>query len=337
MRVLQSISPSRYRKYFDRIFHYARKYHIQIILDLHGLPGSQNGEMHSGLTVEYSQFDTDWNKQKAIEAVEEMVKYCINMDNKDKESKSSLSTLYGIQIINEPNHYRDDDTNNHDFLDTYYDEAIRAARQVGLPLYIPLIVFEWTYNFDRWPDNRFDDYDIYGDVIWDTHVYHTNMNMNMNMDMQQQKQQQQQEEDKEANGNDGNNVVVNENLDPSFEDHTKRYWNDLCAIEQFHNRQLPGGVIVGEWSLAGPTWTSQKNQQYAVWMVSQFNKRCHGSLFWTWDADITEWSFQKSKLEFGIDWKGISEAIGKDIEAETEAVVAAAPKPKPNIFVHEIH
>jgi len=59
-----------------------------------------------------------------------------------------------------------------------------------------------------------------------------------------------------------NNVIVTVNVNPSVEDHTgttKQYGNDVCAIAQFHNRQqLPGGVLVGSWSVAGPTWTSPR-------------------------------------------------------------------------------
>ena len=27
-----------------------------------------------------------------------------------------------------------------------------------------------------------------------------------------------------------------------------------------------------------------------------------GCIYWNWDADITEWSFQKSAVKFNIDW-----------------------------------
>ena len=157
MRLLQSIPPATYRKYFDRIFTSARKYGLRVLLDLHGLPGSQNGEMHSGLTVGTPHFDTDWNKYKAVEAVTAMAKYA--------SEGSRLETLYGLQIINEPNHYQYD---IHDFLDRYYDEAIIAARRF-LPAQVPIIVFEWTYNFENWSDDRFS-YDQYGTVMWVRYV-----------------------------------------------------------------------------------------------------------------------------------------------------------------------
>jgi len=248
---------------------------------LHGLPGSQNGEMHSGLTVEHSQFDTEWNKQKAIEAVEIMAKYV-------SAKNSRLQSLYGIQVISEPNHHQPN-TDPHDFLDDYYDQAIMGARNNGIPYEIPIIVFEWTYFFDQWEDDRFS-YAQYGNVIWDTHIYHTNME-----------------------STDEGVVITN----PSLEDHQKRYWYDLCQIESFHKRQS-GGVIVGEWSLAGPTWTLEKNQLFAKWITREFRQKSHGSLFWTWESDIAEWSFQKSETTFEMDWKSIGEyAKAADLVAPT--------------------
>jgi len=255
MKVLETVKPHKYRPYFDRVFTSAKNHGIKILLDLHALPGSQNGEMHSGFAVEKAQFDTEWNKKKAVEAVGEMAKYCRNWLG---------GTLYGIQVINEPNHYGH---NPHEYLDKYYDESIRSARE-HLPFDIPIIVFEWTYYFDKWSNDRFD-YKTYGNVIWDTHVYHTNVNGDVSLESQQ-----------------------------------NQYWNDLGKIESFHKKQS-GGCIVGEWSLAGPSWSKEKNQEFAQWIVWCFMERCHGCFFWNFDADISEWSFKKCNTNFQIDWKAI--------------------------------
>ena len=58
-----------YRPYIDKIFSYARKYGIKVMLDLHGAPGSQNGASHSGCSLDQIYWDTDWNKQNTLEAV----------------------------------------------------------------------------------------------------------------------------------------------------------------------------------------------------------------------------------------------------------------------------
>ena len=50
---------------------------MKVMLELHGAPGSQNGEIHSGCvtgpenngkTEHY--FDTDWNKEIALNSIE---------------------------------------------------------------------------------------------------------------------------------------------------------------------------------------------------------------------------------------------------------------------------
>ena len=45
---LSAIAPGEYRPYFDRIFEYANATGLQVFLELHGAPGTQNSEMHSG-------------------------------------------------------------------------------------------------------------------------------------------------------------------------------------------------------------------------------------------------------------------------------------------------
>ena len=71
-------------------------------MELHGAPGSQNGEMHSGIDLGEHKpglhgkpehyFDTDWNKQIACNAIEAMA----------KRGSEAGDTFYGIGILNEP-------------------------------------------------------------------------------------------------------------------------------------------------------------------------------------------------------------------------------------------
>ena len=68
--------------YIDKVLELSRKYKIKVLLDLHGAPGSQNGEIHSGLDLgSYKNllvpflkpphyFNTDKNKAIAVQAVE---------------------------------------------------------------------------------------------------------------------------------------------------------------------------------------------------------------------------------------------------------------------------
>jgi len=187
---LQTLSPQQYRPYLDRVFQYAAKYGIQVLLDLHGLPGSQNGEMHSGLCPQFAeapQFDTEWNVEVALMAVTAMSEYGLSYG----------ATLFGIQVINEPNHYPSD---VHSFLDSFYTRAIAAARAAGLPLEVPVIVFSWTYDFIKWSVNHYGDYATFGAVLWDTHIYHVSPYK-------------------------------------TIEDAMQGYWPDLTLLQNFHANQ----------------------------------------------------------------------------------------------------
>lgn len=76
------------QKYLDWAFEMAEKYDIKILLDLHGLKGSQNGHMHSGHIRK-----AEWRRYRAenIQAVRELARrYC------------DSPALWGIEIINEP-------------------------------------------------------------------------------------------------------------------------------------------------------------------------------------------------------------------------------------------
>jgi len=62
---LSTIMPSHtsYRPYIDKIFEWAAKYDIYVMLDLHAAPGNQNGDSHGGCHVNTSGYwVTDWNK-----------------------------------------------------------------------------------------------------------------------------------------------------------------------------------------------------------------------------------------------------------------------------------
>ena len=47
-RNLQAVKPNQYEPYIDKIYQYASNHGIQVFMELHGAPGSHNGEIHSG-------------------------------------------------------------------------------------------------------------------------------------------------------------------------------------------------------------------------------------------------------------------------------------------------
>ena len=73
---------------------------MKLFIEMHGAPGSQNGEMHSGC-ITGSQatsikpehyFDTDWNMQLGVRTVEKMAEKC----------NEHLDACFGVGVLNEP-------------------------------------------------------------------------------------------------------------------------------------------------------------------------------------------------------------------------------------------
>jgi len=94
-------SPDDYKVHIDSLFSWAKKYDIKVLLDLHGAPGSQNSEIHSGCVVNSDDggpvkpehyFDTTWNMQLALEAIEVMAARC----------SEAGDVCFGVQVLNEP-------------------------------------------------------------------------------------------------------------------------------------------------------------------------------------------------------------------------------------------
>jgi len=78
-------------KYLDSAFEWAEKHGLKIIICLHGAPGSQNGEMHSGQIRDVGwplkQRNLDWT----LDVIERLAKrYC------------GRPALLGIELLNEP-------------------------------------------------------------------------------------------------------------------------------------------------------------------------------------------------------------------------------------------
>lgn len=75
-------------KYLDWAFRMAEKYDIKILLDFHGLEGSQNAQMHSGKIGQ-----VEWKKHRAGH---------IGVLRKLALTYKDSPALWGIEVINEP-------------------------------------------------------------------------------------------------------------------------------------------------------------------------------------------------------------------------------------------
>jgi glucan 1,3-beta-glucosidase len=78
--------------YVDRAFEWANKYGLQIILDLHGAPGSQNGNDHSGRAG-----PREWGSQMTITRTLAVLEKLANR-------YGSNPALIAIEVLNEPSH-----------------------------------------------------------------------------------------------------------------------------------------------------------------------------------------------------------------------------------------
>ena len=79
------------RKYLDWAMVMAEKYQLKVVIDVHGLPGSQNGRDHSGRVGRALWYKDAAYRQRSVEAVARIA----------DRYKDSVA-LWGIQVINEP-------------------------------------------------------------------------------------------------------------------------------------------------------------------------------------------------------------------------------------------
>lgn len=76
--------------YVDRVFSWAQKHGLSVLLDLHGVPGSQNGEMHSGKAG-----TVDW-------AEAQHVAHTLEVLSRIARRYGNHPALLGISLLNEP-------------------------------------------------------------------------------------------------------------------------------------------------------------------------------------------------------------------------------------------
>lgn len=83
------------KAHLERILGYCDKYNIHAFLDLHGMPGSQNGEHHSGRIGEVG-FYNDYNMERSLNTIRAVVQW-VNALNPTLKAR-----IAGIQPVNEP-------------------------------------------------------------------------------------------------------------------------------------------------------------------------------------------------------------------------------------------
>lgn len=92
---------------------WAAKHGIGVIVDLHGAPGSQNGQHHSGVSDgQTGLFSSPDNVKKTISLLEYLTSTFVNVPN-----------VVGIQLLNEPLNVPE--------LYNFYNTVLDAVRSLG--------------------------------------------------------------------------------------------------------------------------------------------------------------------------------------------------------------
>ncbi len=140
------------RETLDRAFSEAKANGLGILLDLHGVPGSQNGMDHSGRSGTLGWHISKENVAHSVRIIEGLAKYCSKFDN-----------LIGLELLNEP---RWDVPL--DIIKGYYVEAYAAARK-HLDKTKTAIVIHDAFRSSDWQEFMKDS--AYSNVRLDTHLY----------------------------------------------------------------------------------------------------------------------------------------------------------------------
>jgi len=168
-RSLQTMLPAaKYRLWIDKIFAYALKYDLKVLMDLHGAPGGQSGNQNTGCcfgkdsTYHFPSIPAGvgWNTWLGVIAIEAMARIC----------KVHGESCYGIELLNEPFDPGLGKLTRH-HLQSFYHRAIRSARK-HLNKEKPLIIFEWAARLWYWRHrrNRWAHKD-YGRIMFSTHLF----------------------------------------------------------------------------------------------------------------------------------------------------------------------
>ena len=153
--------------HLDRGVELAAKYNIQVLLDLHTVPGSQNGFDNSGTACANSQFskkcvtlcpqDFYWHKHS------EYLKKTQEVLVKISDRYKSNSNIFGIELLNEPFL-----TIDLDFMKNFYEETYTLLRK-SIPIDWVVVMHD---SFRAWNWKGFmSDQTKFQNVNMDTHIY----------------------------------------------------------------------------------------------------------------------------------------------------------------------
>jgi glucan 1,3-beta-glucosidase len=262
--------------HLDRGIDLAEKYNIQVLLDLHAVPGSQNGFDNSGTACANSQFTkkcfTTCPDEYVWHKTPEYVKKSQEILQRISERYTDKSNIYGIELLNEP--FVGIDL---EFMKNFYEETYDQLRN-----FIPsdwAIVMHDSFRPWNWEGFMADKLK-YQNVFMDSHIYFA--------------------------------FDVNQ-ISLSPEKILLLPCESQKQIQYMMQKQIP--VFVGEWSLAkddcalwlnGFMQATRKEtilhstcgQDYDISFMTKFIRnqlwaweQSEGWIFWNFKANEDDWSF----------------------------------------------
>lgn len=146
----------------DKAIEWARTAKMNVWVDLHGAPGSQNGFDNSGQSGEVS-----WQKGDNIERTKEVLKIM----GKKYGSKKYADVVVGIQLINEPISWGNNnfDTTYQFAVDAYW--AVRQAAENKKLMVIMHDAFKGVSSWEGLPERTSAGGPESGLLGIDTHMY----------------------------------------------------------------------------------------------------------------------------------------------------------------------
>lgn len=144
-------------KYLDRALGWARKHNIKAWIDLHGVPGSQNGFDNSGQRDVY-----DWQNEQYPQNIQQSYEALEKISNK-YATESYYDVVAGIELVNEPLGSILDMDKLHD----YYNKGYQKVRSQGIQNVIVHDAFKPAGYYADWLQPE----DGYWNVVLDHHEY----------------------------------------------------------------------------------------------------------------------------------------------------------------------
>ena len=106
--------------YLQKAIGWASTYGLKVLVDLHGAPGSQNGQPHSGISDgQVNLFNNATNIQKTKDVLLFLI-----------QQLSSATNVIGIELLNEPN----DDSSLQDFCRSPHDAYLQQLIILQTPM-----------------------------------------------------------------------------------------------------------------------------------------------------------------------------------------------------------